>query len=136
MTSIRVAAQIWMKAVLLLGISVGLIAIIEADIFGVLFAALAFFLGFTITVPLLLPIFTLIDISKRLSQYSMQARVAWITFYLIVLFYFYYLMLFKITGFNEFKTFFSHLIFFMSGVLPVAVFTCRKSLYELYGCSN
>ncbi|OQP64888.1 hypothetical protein A3860_19245 [Niastella vici] len=132
MTPIRVAAKIWMKAVLLLGISVGLTAVIALDFFGMLLAALAFFFGFTITVPLLPLILVLINITKRLSQYSIQARLVWLTFYLIVLFYLYYLMVLKITSIKEFETFFNHLIFFMAGVLPVAVFTNRRSLYELY----
>ncbi|WP_143774050.1 hypothetical protein [Niastella vici] len=121
-----------MKAVLLLGISVGLTAVIALDFFGMLLAALAFFFGFTITVPLLPLILVLINITKRLSQYSIQARLVWLTFYLIVLFYLYYLMVLKITSIKEFETFFNHLIFFMAGVLPVAVFTNRRSLYELY----
>jgi len=132
MTPIRVAAKIWMKAVLLLGICVGLTAVIEHDFLGMFLAALAFFFGFTITVPLLPLVSVLINITKRLSQYSMQARLVWLTFYLIILFYLYYLMFSKITGIREFETFFKHLIFFMAGVLPVAVFTNRRSLYELY----
>jgi hypothetical protein len=132
MTSISVAARIWMKAVLLFGISIGLIAALEGDFFGLLLAALAFFFGFIVTLPLLLPIFALIDLSKRLSQYSIPARIAWLTFFLILLFYFYYELISKIKGFDEFNSFFSYLIFFTIGVLLVAVLTTRKSLNELY----
>jgi len=136
MTPVMVAAKIWMRAVLLLGISVGLTAVIEWDFGGMLLAALAFLFEFTIMVPLLPLVLVLINITKRLSQYSIQARLAWLTFYLIVLFYLYYLMVSKVAYIKEFETFFDHLIFFMAGALPLAVYTNRKSLYELYECSK
>jgi hypothetical protein len=132
MTSISVAARIWLKAVFLFGISIGFIATMTGDIFGLLLAALAFFFGFIIALPLLLPIFALVEISKRLSKYSIPARIAWLTFYLILLFYFYYELFANISGFNEFRSFFAYLIFFTIGVLLVAVLSTRKSLNKLY----
>jgi len=129
MTSISVAARIWMKAVLLSSISIGLIAVVDGDFGGIIFAAAAFFLGFMITLPLLLPVFAVVNISERLSQYGIPARIAWLIFYLIPLFYFYYELVFTISGFNEFR---NYLIFFMTGVLLIAVLTTRKSLNELY----
>jgi hypothetical protein len=132
MTSIYVAVRIWMKAVILFCIGIGLVAAMEGDFFGMLLAAMAFFFGFIVTLPLLLPIFALVDLSKRLSPYSIPARIAWLTFFLILLFYFSYVLISKIRGFDVFDNFNINLIFFTTGVLLVAVLTTRRSLNELY----
>jgi len=136
MKIIPVAAKIWMNAVFLMGISLGLITLIEGDFLGMFLAALAFFFGFTVTIPLLSLVFLLINVTKRLFQYSIPARIAWLTFYLIMLFYFYYLAVLKMIGVAAFETFFNHLVFLTSALVPVAVFICRKSLFEFYECAK
>jgi hypothetical protein len=134
MTSISVAVKIWAKTVFLFGVFVGFAAMMDGDLFDILLAALAFFFGFIISLPLLLPIFSLVDISKRLLNYNIPARIAWLMFYLVLMFSFFYELVATISdnhliGFD--KTF-VQFVFITTGTLLVAVLTTRKSLNKLY----
>ena len=132
MTTISVATKIWMKAVLLFSISIGLTGIIKGEFGMLMFAAMVFIFGFIISLPLLLPVFTLLHISKQLSKYSIPARLAWLIFYLIPLFYFYCVLILTVSGFNGALDLSIYLIFSMTAVLLIAVLNTRKSLNELY----
>jgi hypothetical protein len=134
MTSFSVAIRIWVKTVFLFGVCVGFAATREEGIFGLLFAALAFFLGFIITLPLLLPIYSLVDISRRLIHYGIPARLAWLTFYLSLMFFLFYELVSQIAGnhFIDIGEFFCQWILITMGILLVAVLTTRKSLNILY----
>src|SRR4051812_3326083 len=85
MTSISVALRIWAKAVFLFGVLMVFAAVSKGDFWGVLLAGLYFFLGFIVTAPLLLPVFSLVYFSKRLLQYNIPARMAWLIFYLTLM---------------------------------------------------
>lgn len=137
MTSFSVAFRIWVKTVFLFGVCVGFAATMEEGIFGLLFAALAFFLGFIITFPLLLPIYSLVDISRRLIHYGIPARLAWLTIYLSLMFFFFYELVSQIADnhFIDIGEFFCQWILITIGILLVAVLTTRKSLNKLYSLS-
>jgi hypothetical protein len=118
----------------LFGVFVGFAAIFEGDLLNIFLAALAFVLGFIISLPLLLPIFSLVDLSKRLLHYNIPARIAWLMFYLVLMFSLFYALVAKgfdnrIIGFNKA---FVQFIFITTGILLIAVLTTRKSLNKLY----
>jgi hypothetical protein len=138
MTSFSVAVRIWMKTVFLFGVCVGFAAAMEDGIIGLLFGALAFFLGFVITLPLLLPIYSLVDISRRLIHYGIPARLAWLTFYLSLMFFSFYELVSQIADnhFIDIGAFFCQWIMITIGILLVAVLTTCKSLNILYTQNN
>jgi hypothetical protein len=134
MKSIYIAVRIWAKTVFLFGVFVGFAAMLEGDFSDIFIAALAFIFGFIISLPLLLPIFSLVDLSKRLLSYNIPARIAWLTFYLVLVFSIFYVLVASISknriiGLDKS---FVQFVFITTGILLIAVLTTRKSLNKLY----
>lgn len=134
MTTISVALRIWAKAVFLFGVCMVITAVSNGDFGGIMLAGLCFIVGFIVTLPLLLPIFSLVDLSKRLLQYNIQARMAWLVFYLTLMMVCLSELFFQITDHRsiELDKFFCQGIFITAGILMVSVRTTRRSLNKLY----
>jgi hypothetical protein len=134
MTSLSVAVKIWAKTVFLFGVVIGFAAVLEGDLFEMFLVALAFIIGFIITIPLLLPIFSLVDLSKRLVHYGIPARIAWLIFYLDLMLFLIYELASQIgdNRFVEFNGFFCQAILVTTTILLVAVLSTRRSLNKLY----
>jgi hypothetical protein len=121
---------IWGKTVCLTSFMFGVRAIFVDDWseFGMAFVIL--FLGLLFTLPLLLVIIPLVDLSARLP-YSIHARVAWLTFYLMLIILAFYTVLGAGASSGGDKKLLQFMGMTIAGLL-VAVFTTRTSLKKMY----
>ena len=125
MISLSVAIRIWVKTVAMNAFLWGIWSVLRGSIWEA-FGSILFFLGgFVVTLPLLMFIVPLVNVSTLLD-YSIPAKIAWLTFYLIVMIILFYRLIpigdslaFQLTGFTI-------------GGLLIAVVTTRKSLNKLY----
>ena|SRR5687768_15028387 len=133
MISIPVAAKIWAKTVIMNAFLWGVWHVLRGDIREAFWSMLFLLAGFIVTLPLLIFIVPLVNVSTLLP-YSIPAKKAWLTFYLIVMIILFY-GLFSIV---ESDTFFeshslsSQLMGTTIGGLLIAVLTTRRSLNKLY----
>jgi hypothetical protein len=125
MISLSVAIRIWVKTVAMNAFLWGIWSVIRGNIWEAFGSVLLFLGGFLVTLPLLMIIVPLVDASTLLP-YSIPAKIAWLTFYLIVMIILFYRLIpmvdswaFQLTGFTI-------------GGLLIAVVTTRKSLNKLY----
>ena len=133
MRSISVAIKIWAKTVALNAFLWGIVSLLKGNIWESLGAILFLLLGFIGTLPLLMLIFPLVNVST-LMPYSIPAKTAWLTFYLIGLIILFY-GLFSLVKSDTFFKSYSWTGQFMGtsiGGLLIAVITSRKSLNKLY----
>src|SRR5688572_30180206 len=89
MISIPVAAKIWAKTVVMNAFLWGVWHVLRGDIWEAFWSMLFLLAGFIVTLPLLMFIVPLVNASTLLP-YSIPAKTAWLTFYLIgliILFY-------------------------------------------------
>jgi hypothetical protein len=133
MSSIWVAVKIWAVTIFLNALFCGLLSVFTGDIFDVFLSAAILFGGFMATVPLLPLVLSLVNLSKKLP-YGFRARVAWLTFYLMLLVYLFYWLLscIDIGHFWESHAWARYLMFITITGLLIAVLTARGSLYKLY----
>ena len=134
MTTISASIHIWVKTVL---INFGLIltgALVTLKGFDVLWAFAFLFIGTIATIPLLLFINPVVVLSKKVTQYSVPARIASLTFHLMLM----VLLFFLLASLFTTETIFvknSVLAHHMAGTmvsLMISVYITRKSLKELY----
>jgi hypothetical protein len=133
MQSLAVSARIWGKTIFLNACFFGLGGIFTGDIFRVLGAGLLLIGGFVCTLPLLLLMVPLVNISALLP-YKLAARIAWLAFYLIIiviLFCLFFSLVEKGAAFVSNSYANQLMTTGISGVL-VAVLTTRKSLKKFY----
>jgi hypothetical protein len=133
MSSIGVAVKIWAETVFLNALFCGIWVVFSGEIFDVFMSALFLFGGFIATLPLLLPFFLLIHVSKKVP-YSVRARFSWLIFYLVLIVCVYCWVLSNVDAHNfwELHSYKRCLIFCMVASLLIVVFATRKSLYKLY----
>lgn len=133
MKSLSVAAKIWAKTVFLNAFFWGAGALFTGNIIEVFKSMLLFFGGFIVTLPLLMLIVPLVNVSALLP-YNIAARIAWLTFYLIALIVAFYAVYSKVTthGFFGSQWRDNSLIGTTIAALVVAVITTRKSLVKLH----
>jgi hypothetical protein len=132
MQTLAVCARIWGKTIFLNACFFGLGGILTGDIFQVLGAGLLLIGGFVCTLPLLLLMVPLVNISALLP-YNLAARIAWLTFYfiiIVVLFCLFFSLLEKKAAIISSYAF-ELMATTISGLL-VAVLTTRKSLKKFY----
>jgi hypothetical protein len=131
MTSFSVGVKIWAKTVFLNAFLFGITLLFKADIMGFFIGIILLFGGFIVSMPLLLAVVPLINISTRLP-YRIPARIAWLTFYLIVLIILFFMLLSSLTRESDFSASILKLLMWLSILsVLVAVITTRKSLYKL-----
>jgi len=125
MISLSVAIRIWVKTVALNAFLWGVWSVLRGSIWEALGSILLLLGGFVVALPLLMFIVPLVNVSTLLD-YSIPAKIAWLTFYLIVMIILFYRLIpmgdslaFQLTGFTI-------------GGLLIAVVTTRKSLNKLY----
>ncbi len=125
MISLSVAIRIWVKTVALNAFLWGVWNVLRGSIWEALGAILLLLGGFVVTLPLLMFIVPLVNVSTLLD-YSIPAKIAWLAFYLIIMIILFYRLIpigdslaFQLTGFTI-------------GGLLIAVVTTRKSLNKLY----
>jgi hypothetical protein len=125
MISLSVAIRIWVKTVVLNAFLWGVWNVLSGSIWEALGSILLLLGGFVVTLPLLMFIVPLVNVSTLLD-YSIPAKIAWLTFYLIIMIILFYRLIpigdslaFQLTGFTI-------------GGLLIAVVTTRKSLNKLY----
>jgi hypothetical protein len=136
MMSISVAAKIWAKTVVMNAFLWGIWSELTGNILQALGSLLFLLGGFIVTLPLLMFIVPLVNISTRLP-YNIPAKTAWLTFYLIgmiILFYGLFSLVYSDTFFNS-ELWASQLTVSTIGGLLIAVLTTRKSLNKLYAGS-
>ena len=125
MISLSVAIRIWVKTVVLNAFLWGVWNVLRGSIWEALGSILLLLGGFVVALPLLMFIVPLVNVSTLLD-YSIPAKIAWLTFYLIIMIILFYRLIpigdslaFQLTGFTI-------------GGLLIAVVTTRKSLNKLY----
>lgn len=133
MITLSVSAKIWAKTVFLNAFFWGVGALFAGDIFEVFKAALYLFGGFVVTLPVLMVMVPLVNISTILP-YGINARTAWLAFYFIVLIILFYGLYSKIAN-DEFyyRNWRGYSVMGTTiAALLVAVITTRKSLVKLF----
>jgi hypothetical protein len=136
MKSLSVAAKILAKTVIVNAFLWGVWNALTGDMLKAFGALLFLLVGFIVMLPLLMFIAPLVNVSTRLP-YSIPAKTAWLTFYLIIMvivFYGLVSMVISNTFFSS-KSWTGQLIGPSIGGLLIAVLTTRKSLNELYAGS-
>jgi uncharacterized membrane protein len=134
MTNISASIHIWVKTVFINTFLILLGAAITYDGLDVLWAIMFLTVGTVATLPLLLFISPVVALSKMFTQYGISARMAWLTFYLLVMVLLFYLLLSWISDVDIFKKN-SELAGWMASTmvsLVISVYINRKSLKELY----
>lgn len=133
MQSISVAARIWAKTVVLNAVLWGMWGLLTGNMFHA-FGSILFLLGgFIVTLPLLMIIIPLVNISTLLP-YGIPAKVAWLTFYLIgliILFYGFFSIV-QTGSFFKGDTWAGQFTGTTIAGLLIAVITTRRSLKKLY----
>lgn len=138
MTTISASIHIWVKTALINFVLMLLGAIVALNGFDVLWAFAFLFVGTIATIPLLLFINPIVVLSKRVTQYGIPARMACLTFHLMLMVLLFYLLASSLTT----ETIFvkdSVLENHMAGTmvsLMISVYINRKSLKELYEKNN
>jgi hypothetical protein len=133
MKSLSVTVKIWAKTVALNAFLWGAACMLKGDIWEALGSILFLLGGFIVTLPFLMLIFPLVNVSTLLP-YSIPAKTVWLTFYLIGLIILFY-GLFSLVKSDTFFKSYSWTGQFMGtsiGGLLIAVITSRKSLNKLY----
>lgn len=134
MTTVSASIHIWVKTVL---INFGLIlsgAMVALKGFDVLWAFVFLFFGTIATIPVLLFINPIVVLSKRVTHYGIPARIALLTFYLMVMVFLFFLLVSLFTTETIF-TKNSELASQMTGImisLVLSVYISRRSLKEMY----
>jgi hypothetical protein len=134
MTTISASIHIWVKTVL---INFGLIlsgAMVALKGFDVLWAFAFLFVGIIATIPVLLFINPIVVLSKRVTQYDIPARIALLTFHLMVMVFLFFILVSSFTTETIF-TKNSKLASQMAGTiisLVLSVYISRNSLREMY----
>jgi hypothetical protein len=125
MSPIPVAVKIWAKTVFINAFFWGVWSVLRGNILDAFGSILILLGGIIVTLPLLMFIVPLVNVSTLLD-YSIPAKIAWLTFYLIVMIILFYRLIpigdslaLQLTGFTI-------------GGLLIAVITTRKSLNKLY----
>ena len=133
MRSIPVALKIWMKTVSMNAFLWGVWNLLSGEILEAFGAILLFLGGLIVTLPLLMLIVPLVDVSTLLP-YNIPAKIAWLTFNLIVMIILFYgfCSIVISTTFFESHSWAGKLIGHTIGGLLIAVITTRKSLNKLY----
>jgi len=133
MSPMWVAVKIWAVTIFLNALFFGLLSVFAGDVFDVFLSAAFLFGGFMATLPLLPLVLLLIKTSKKLP-YGFPARVAWLTFYLMLLVFLFYWLLsgINVQHFWGSHSWERHLMFITITSLLIAVLAARKSLYKLY----
>jgi hypothetical protein len=133
MTPLSVTARIWAKTVLLNVFFWGMGALYNGDIFDMLGSAVLFIGGIVATPPMIMLMLPLVKISEELP-YGIPARIAWLTFYLILLIVLFYTALSLIENNVVYKSnsFTARLMGTALASLFVSVITTRSSLNKLY----
>jgi hypothetical protein len=134
MTTISASIHIWVKTLIINFLLMVLGAVVALKGFDILAAFVFFFIGIIATVPLLLFINPVVVLSKKFTQYGIPARIAWLTFYLMVMVLLFYLLFSSFTTEKVFRKN-SELAGQMAVTmvsLVLSVYINRKSLKELY----
>lgn len=134
MTTISASIHIWVKTVFINFFFILLLSVITYDGFDVLWAIVFLFVGIIATLPLLLFINPLVMLSRMFTQYGIAARIAWLTFYLLILVLLFYLQIASVSSQEIFKKN-SELAEWMTSTmvsLVISMFINRKPLKELY----
>ncbi|WP_205509411.1 hypothetical protein [Longitalea arenae] len=133
MKLLSVSAKLWWKTVFLNALFFGTWAALTGDIFDMLGSVIVLVAGYITTVPLIIIIAPLLNISTMLP-YSIPARIAWLTFHLIivvVLFYMFFSVIEKGALFVPDSYAVQLMRTTIAGLL-IAVFTTRRSITKLY----
>lgn len=131
MSTILTSVKIWAKTVFLTGCVIGVMALWNEELEGILISILVLVAGGFITAPLLLFIDPLVKLSVKLP-YSIPARIAWLTFYLVLLIFLFYLLIVIMIegGLGDISSVFGFTGLTV-GPLIIAVLTTRKSLIKI-----
>ena len=133
MKSLSVSAEIWAKTVGMNAFLWGIGGMLTGDLFHA-FGSILFLLGgFILTLPLLMVIVPLVNVSAWIP-YGVPAKMAWLTFYLIILIILFFMVFSKIESDTFYKShsWASQLMGTSIGGLFVAVLSSRRSLSKLY----
>lgn len=133
MTSISVAAKIWAKTVAMNAVLWGIWGLFTGNMFHA-FGSILFLLGgFIVTLPLLMIIVPLVNVSTLLP-YGIPAKIAWLTFYLIVLIVLFYGLcsIVQTDSFFKSDTWAGRFTGTTIAGLLIAVITSHRSLNKLY----
>jgi hypothetical protein len=131
MQSLAVSARIWGKTIFLNACFFGLGGVLTGDIFKVLGAGLLLIGGFVCTLPLLLLMVPLVNISALLP-YNLAARIAWLTFYFVIIVILFCLFFSLVEKRAAVSSYAYELMATTLSALLVAVLTSRKSLKKFY----
>ena len=134
MTTISASIHIWVKTVFINTFFILLRAVLTYEGLDVLWAIVFLIVGTVATLPLLLFINPVVALSKMFTQYAISARMAWLTFYLMIMMLLFYLLISWICSVELFKKN-SELAVWMAGTmvsLVISMYINRKALKELY----
>lgn len=133
MTSISVAAKIWAKTVSMNAVLWGIWGLLTGNMFHAFGSILFLLVGFIVTLPLLMIIVPLVNVSTVLP-YGIPAKIAWLTFFLIVLIVLFYGLcsIVQTDSFFRSDTWAGQFTWTTIGGLLIAVITTRRSLNKLY----
>jgi hypothetical protein len=134
MTTISASIHILVKTMLINFVLMLLGAIVTFKGFAVLWAFVFLFVGTIATIPLLLFINPIVVLSKRVTHYGIPARMACLTFHLMLMVLLFYLLASSFTTetiFIKNSLLARHMASTMVS-LVISVYINRKSLKELY----
>lgn len=134
MTTMSASIHIWVKTVFINFILIVLNAVVTNNLFD-LFDAIVFLVtGLIATVPLMLFVNPVVILSKMFTQYGIPARMAWLTYCLMLMVLLFYWLISLITADELFKKN-SEMVQWVAGTmvsLVISMYINRKNLKELY----
>lgn len=134
MTSLSIAVRIWARTLFVGAFLWSTGCMLAGEFFAAFICVIFLVAAFFVTLPLLMLITPLVRVSAWLP-YNIQAKTAWLTFWLALLIFLLYVWVsgFKILG-NDLFTLNLILVSLLAGLL-FAVITTRKRLRELYSAA-